>query len=643
MTVNRINPFAIRGVVLVTLAVLAYAVYRVWPASDSGEQPVTGDAAPVRQLIDFRPTEVPAGGYVKSNACRECHPREHESWTASYHRTMTQLVTPETVPASFEGVTFTDIAHHRSYRLWWEGAQLQVRMPDPGTPDPALAELIDRPIVMSTGSHHMQVYWYSAGSTRVLGQLPIVYLKGDDRWAPRNSVFMTPPDGETFFSELGRWNFGCIECHTTHGRPRPQPDGSLDTQVAEFGIACEACHGPGETHVAIHQNSPSGEATAADHIVNPARLTHERSAQVCGRCHSLSMPLSRDDGNLSWQRGIAFRPGDDLHMSRFVVGVNEESIAHIRSFTDRFDAEESMSGYLDDSFWSDGEIRVAGREYNGISESACYQHGEMSCVSCHKLHDSVGDRQSVEQWANDQLNADLLGDRACLQCHDSQAYQSDAHTHHLADSSGSRCYNCHMPHTTYGLLKAIRTHRISSPDVTVTLQTGRPNACNLCHLDKTLDWSAQSLLEWYGTPKPEMSDDQRTISAAAMWVLTGDACQRALVAASFGWEPARETSGTDWMPPLLSALLEDPYDAVRYIAGRSLTSLPDYGDLEYDFISSPQERTDAARTVFDAWANRAAQRTPNEALLIDPDGRLQRDVFDRLRSMRDDRPVLLSE
>ena len=50
-----------------------------------------------------------------------------------------------------------------------------------------------------------------------------------------------------------------------------------------------------------------------------------------------------------------------------------------------------------------------------------------------------------------------------------------------------------MPFTTYGLLKTIRSHQISNPSVQATLETGRPNACNLCHLDKTLEWTANAL------------------------------------------------------------------------------------------------------------------------------------------------------
>ena len=70
---------------------------------------------------------------------------------------------------------------------------------------------------------------------------------------------------------------------------------------------------------------------------------------------------------------------------------------------------------------------------------------------------------------------------------------------------GSRCYNCHMPHTTFGLLRAMRSHQVSSPNVRESLDYGRPNACNLCHLDETLSWTADKLHAWYQQPVPELS------------------------------------------------------------------------------------------------------------------------------------------
>ena len=44
-----------------------------------------------------RPRELPTDGYVGSDACRSCHPHNHATWHDSYHRTMTQVATPESV------------------------------------------------------------------------------------------------------------------------------------------------------------------------------------------------------------------------------------------------------------------------------------------------------------------------------------------------------------------------------------------------------------------------------------------------------------------------------------------------------------------------------------------------------------------
>ena len=63
----------------------------------------------------------------------------------------------------------------------------------------------------------------------------------------------------------------------------------MHTHVAEFGIACEACHGPGAEHIAFHKSMARDQEV--DPIVNPAKLTHERSTEVCGQCHLVSCEL----------------------------------------------------------------------------------------------------------------------------------------------------------------------------------------------------------------------------------------------------------------------------------------------------------------------------------------------------------------
>ena len=158
-------------------------------------------------------------------------------------------------------------------------------------------------------------------------------------------------------------------------------------------------------------------------------------------------------------------------------------------------------------------------------------------------------------------------DQACLQCHKEMTARLTSHTHHDADSAGSRCYNCHMPHTTFGLLHAMRSHQVSSPNVRESLDYGRPNACNLCHLNETLSWTADKLHAWYQQPVPELSDDDKTISAAVQWLVKGDAGQRALLAWGMGWEPAQKISGRDWLYPYLI------YSSARSLCRRPLRRL----------------------------------------------------------------------
>jgi hypothetical protein len=176
---------------------------------------------------------------------------------------------------------------------------------------------------------------------------------------------------------------------------------------------------------------------------------------------------------------------------------------------------------------------------------------------------------------DDQLDPEKLGNQACAQCHERQASNPAAHSHHAESSPGSLCYNCHMPHVSYALLGAIRSHRVDSPSFDLP-KTDRPNACNLCHLEQTEAWAAAQTERWYG-PKPRRKiDDSGSFveaPAGAVFALSGDAAVRAITAAALG----RHESSHD-APALRAQLLDhlqrDDYAAVRSIAERSRRSLP---------------------------------------------------------------------
>ncbi|MCH8828750.1 MAG: C cytochrome precursor, partial [Planctomycetes bacterium] len=188
----------------------------------------------------------------------------------------------------------------------------------------------------------------------------------------------------------------------------------------------------------------------------------------------------------------------------------------------------------------------------------------------------------------------MRGNQACVDCHRLVVKDPQPHTHHSAGSSGSLCYNCHMPHTSFALFTAMRSHRIVVPNVAKSVRSGRPNACNLCHLDKTFAWTSRHLQDWYGTAEVELNEENQTIPASLLWLLRGDASQRLIAAWHMGWKPAREAAGTGWQAPFLSRTLEDPYSVVRYVAWRALQKQPGFQRFEFDFIGAEQDRSDQA-------------------------------------------------
>ena len=191
----------------------------------------------------------------------------------------------------------------------------------------------------------------------------------------------------------------------------------------------------------------------------------------------------------------------------------------------------------------------------------------------------------------------------------------------------------------------MRSHQVSSPTVLESKSYGRPNACNLCHLNETLAWTAEKLHAWYGESLPELSQDDQTLSAAVQWLVKGDAGQRALLAWGMGWMPAQQISGRAWLYPFLIYSMSDPYAAVRFDAWKSLQTMPGFADLAFTYTANEQSLGEAVGRVYQKWWNEVRVPGANfEAkTALDPNGQFQQDVFQRLRHERDDKPIVLAE
>jgi hypothetical protein len=333
-----------------------------------------------------------------------------------------------------------------------------------------------------------------------------------------------------------------------------------------------------------------GKAAQQLAIVNPLELSAQRGSQVCGRCHSYFYPKDEQDW---WQHGFArsFAPGQDLSRAQLLLS----PAALAAPDAPRLEAA------TDSLFYRDGTIRVGGREYNGLVRSACYERGhgqqQLACTSCHSLHRGQPD---------DQLDPEKLGNRACSACHAEQAAHVSAHTHHAPTSPGSLCYNCHMPHTSYALLGAIRSHRVDVPAFDARTRD-KPNACSLCHLERSERWAAEQAQAWYGA-KPRFALDRAAelagdAPAGAVFALAGDAAVRAVTAAALGRHDS-SNDAAELRAPLLAELARDDYAAIRAIATRAQAGL------------------------------RRATTAPNA---------LDAGLVNRLRAARDERPITIAE
>ena len=127
-----------------------------------------------------------------------------------------------------------------------------------------------------------------------------------------------------------------------------------------------------------------------------------------------------------------------------------------------------------------------------------------------------------------------------------------------------------MPDLVYGLVGVHLSHRIESPEPARAARDHRPDACTLCHVDRSRSWAVQASARWYGArqhvaAQPELAEVTRMLFG-------GDPIERAVAAHALGKPTAQLPSAEQ--PRALGMLLDvldvDAYPAVRRIAERSL-------------------------------------------------------------------------
>jgi predicted CXXCH cytochrome family protein len=560
----------------------------------SGRLSVWWDTLPAGSLSSSKPagagSNVHPADYTGPDSCKECHKSNYKAWSTHPHRWMNVLASEATVKGDFSGAAGISYRGgkasferrdgafimrlergglRRTYRItqtigsrffqYYVGKQVE-------GPEPPEHHFFHKDHVLPFG------YWLDEKEW-----IPIVHVGPELKDADRPDPF-APPDRGRHYAEYAA---SCNFCHTTFPlgdmfarRPQqmgehaplpmhwsmrgfletahpdelktmtrmlggevmqnPMADWDAEHHAATFGVSCEACHlGAGEHVRSKGKVLPRFFPSSPYLFVETAALSRSKGRLDYGRSHD----------NLNWACGRCHTGGRPA----FAAGM---------------------------STWNSVE-------YSDAARGSCYS--KLRCIDCHNPHRALGPK-----WT---ASADR-DDAVCLECH--KQYEPAgprlAHTHHPAGSDGARCLNCHMPRINEGLQDVVRTHMIYSPTRADMIEANHPNACNLCHTDRPIDWTLRYLKEWYNKTYDEgklaAHYPERARPAALGWLHSDNESVR-LVAAD-ALTRARDFRA---LPEILGAL-DDPYLLNRQFAGKGLQGMLGLrlADFGYRFYMSREER-----------------------------------------------------
>lgn len=247
------------------------------------------------------------------------------------------------------------------------------------------------------------------------------------------------------------WNTQCAWCHMTwfHKNYDPVKD-CYDSKWKEPGVTCIQCHGP------LLEKPEQGTGCM---IPSKKKLIPRQIHDNCASCHARRDEFDHD----------------------FTVG-------------DRFDDHFQLVLPVQPGvFWPNGMQRDEDYCETGLRLSRMGKAG-VTCLDCHDAHTAT-------------LKLPQEDNALCMRCHGTgeavngvkaPIIDMAGHSPCPTGSMGSRCVECHMPESDYMARDPRRDHSFNSPDPLLSVELGIPNACTMCHKDKSNEWAAAAVLKYYG-------------------------------------------------------------------------------------------------------------------------------------------------
>ena len=376
--------------------------------------------------------------YVGSGSCIECHQKFYDLWSTSHHGKAMQ-------PVNSEFVKTENLPESEIFSL--EGKNYKITVGD------STITMIE---TNGVNTKNYEVVWVLGGKNVYyfitpfekgkLQTIPLAYNLNDKAWYNNpQSAIRHFPEGMAdqalpWKDRMYNFNSSCYSCHVSQLETNfDLTTDSYNSTWNEPGINCETCHGPSGNHVQIFQNAKEGVEQKELGLISTKVFTPEQHNWSCAPCHAKMHPITS-----------SYMPGD--------------------KFFDNYD----LTVLNNTDFYPDGRDLGENYTYTGWMMNVCNENGEFHCVMCH----TSSGRDRFKDNPND----------ACKKCHAERVADVVAHSGHPAGSAGAVCINCHMPKTVFGNMnRSDHSFRPPMPEATILFDS--PNACNMCHTDKSAEWA----------------------------------------------------------------------------------------------------------------------------------------------------------
>lgn len=563
-------------------------------------------AAEVSILTKSETSDRPgAATYVGSAACAGCHAAEAERWMKSPHALALKTASETLELGDLAEPVVVTFGNGASATLTG-GQKPTAAIREEGV-DPGPYEI---PYVFG-GRHLSQPLLRFPGGR--LQALPLGYDHEKGDWF---DIFAASPRGP---EDWGHWsnrgmtaNSECVACHVTGFREGYHVgEDTYETSYAEASVGCEACHGPGSRHVEARSNDTARGGTA--HSGADGDGAGDHAAEKASEGTEAAAPLDRATDDYATPTGEPL-----MAVCASCHGLRRELEAEFLPGTALLDAYEPVL-LQEGDYHADGAVAEEAYEWGSFLQSRMHSKGVV-CADCHEPHAGALRQE---------------GDTLCRSCHDVDP-KTPAHSHHDDEAAKTTCVSCHMQEKVFMERDRRRDHAFSLPDPAVAALVGRPSPCIACHGEKSEEWAAGYIDEWFPDTAEKRATRRHLVEAflraadsdplgiervidcardceTAIWRATAAKllapfAGRDLPSAVSHDEAVADPG--DEIPAVLTKLSTDDDDLVRYAAVWSLAeAFPrPAGEVEHALLAATGDPRRAVRANA-AWGLRAADRS----------------------------------